>query len=763
MAMHHRPLAAAVVLAAVAVAQQPSDPQALEAALRARAVAAFNAQADALEAQQQWGSALALRFELLGEYDGDDAHARDKCGFVKVGDGWRRDAARLVLETDGKGDKRALKKLEQQWQKEQKELAKAHEELAKAWAAVGEPSRAARHLQRLLRLRPGDQQLVAQLQLTDFEGFLGSAHDLDMLRHSRQIRCAASYLKAHDFPVESLGDQQLDLLQRAKLTHRGVRSRHFTVWGSLPEAQLVLAAQYAERSLLLTRALFGVRDGAIAAPRLLRDMIFVPDQPSYTAVLDACAGQFDAGRRQFLEQQVALFYPAVGERTLRCYKILNGEPVVLDQAVRGVVQDALPIATDGIWEGIGHAFCGFFFDQTLTFMVEQQQAHTVTAWRPTPLVPDMKVWREIASATAWSKADAPSAQLVLLQAARFTNEQRVKAWSMVDWLCRWRPELVLDLDHSRIDQPQAQPEIEAEFRRRTGLDLADLDRQWRDFWSKDAALRQAIATDPKGKKDEIAAAAALGTAIDDARLAAGLGPLGWHVVESPLTTAAQRWLTAVQKAEAEARQNPKRAVELPAQPPELEHRVLCHAGSDAAAAVAAWLQNPAWRDALLHPGRMLIGCNQQKHGVVVDLTDPITPIDKGMPLQYPAADGVSLPRSVDMAELGARAAGVLAAHGKQPTDRVGYPLTLHFFRPLAPIDSAQIACRVLDGVHALEGIVVPLHGDDVLHGDAVGCFAFVAFEPLPAATGLEVQWTLPARKGNDDAQLPAVTFRTAAK
>lgn len=743
-----RSLAVVAVLAAVAQAQQ--DPQALEAALTARAVQLLHEQADALAAQKQWLAALQLRFELLAEYDDEDARARDLCGFVKVGNAWRRDHEKLVLETNAKGDKRALKKLEQQWQKAEAELATLHEQLAKAWSASGNPSKAARHLARLLRFRPGDQQLAGQLQLSDFGGFRGSERDLGMLRRSRLITAAVQYLRQREVPVELLAGQQLPLLQRAKLKHQGVRSRHFTVWGSLPEPLLRAAAQYAERSLLLTRALFAVQDGAPFAPQLLRDIVLVPDQDSYAAVVGACADQFDAARRKFLEQDVDFFYPEDGGRSLRCYKIERGEPIVLDLAVRGVVQDALGVTTDGVWEGVGHAFCGFFFDQTLTFMVEQKTAHTVTGWHDKPLLPDMKVWREIAAETAWSKADTPSAQLALLQAARFTNQERVKAWSMVDYLIRRQPDLVLALDRSRTDRARTQPEVEAEFQRLTQLSLPDLDAEWCDFWAKDKPLRDAIDAEPLGKKDDLAAAQALGTAIDDARTAADVGPVGWYVAGGDAVVQAMQYLADCQRAEADGKRNPKQPVELPPWPQALAGKALAHAGKDAAAAVAAWFAIPSSRDLLLHPGRVLIGCSRGKSGFALDLGDPVRPIEKGAPLQYPAAGQQLLPRSARAGDLGL---GVAAALHRQPGDLVGYPLTLHFFRALSPIEQAAVQCRVLDGVHRLDGTVLPL---------ADGCFAFVAAEPLPSATDLEVTWTLPPRVLAKDEQFPAATFTTAS-
>src|SRR5688572_27983936 len=84
-----------------------------EQKLVARAVPALHALADAYAAQKQHLRAFELRKTIWLDYADNDEKARDKCGFVKVGTQWRKDAARLVLDKDMKGDPRAVKKVEQ--------------------------------------------------------------------------------------------------------------------------------------------------------------------------------------------------------------------------------------------------------------------------------------------------------------------------------------------------------------------------------------------------------------------------------------------------------------------------------------------------------------------------------------------------------------------------------------------------------------------------------------------------------------------------
>src|SRR5687767_6451943 len=98
-----RPLA--FVLAAAAAAMPPAalpaqtakdgqaakDPGTRERAFLQKTATALNGIADAFTEQKQHARALEIRRELLLEYLADDPTAREKCGFVREGDHWRRD------------------------------------------------------------------------------------------------------------------------------------------------------------------------------------------------------------------------------------------------------------------------------------------------------------------------------------------------------------------------------------------------------------------------------------------------------------------------------------------------------------------------------------------------------------------------------------------------------------------------------------------------------------------------------------------------
>ncbi len=736
------------------------DAATAELELAVHATAAFTAHAQTLEGARMYGRALDARKELLMEYAEDDPLAREKCGFVKVGSLWRRDQNALVLTRDGGNDQKLLRKIEQEWERTMKDLARRHEAVAHLWARQNDQGRAARHWRRVLRFKPGDKEAVAQLQLEPFEGFLGSERELQILRRSRAIRDGVRFLAAWEPHVEELTGK-LPLAERAGVAAVGLRTRHFEYWGNIPAADLRAAILWAERTRLLAHAVFDGVGGERWVPRKTLTALFVPDKVAYHRLLDACSAQFDADRLQFMKEQVQLTFLKDGKDEIRAHLVLS-QAETLDQTVRGVVQDMLGIETHGLWEGIGHAFCGFAFGQTLTFLVEQQKAITVTAWKPRPLLPDMKVWMEIAAETAWSKADTSSARLALLHAARFTNEERVKAWATVDWLCRWRPDLVLELDRSRTPAMRLPEEVERAFQQRTGMDLQALDADWRDYWARGEALRAAILADTRGDKDAVQAAVALCDAVNRERAAANVGPLGCHVADGPAVQAAERWFEAMARAAAE-RKKAKPGVEVrdPDAPGTHNRDVLSLPGKDPAAAVARWMPMPGARDVLLHPGRSLIGGGKGRHGVHLDLREVAVPLRSGPPVCWPGDLQSEVPGLVRAGDLGPQLAAVLFENGITADREVGMPVSLHFFRTLDPVFVRQVVCRVSVDGRGVDGVPMCIQGEGDRTQAAEGCCVFVPRDPLPKGAVVTVEWTLPQGVLPDGAVVVKARFRVA--
>ncbi|HLQ36347.1 MAG TPA: hypothetical protein VK348_01000, partial [Planctomycetota bacterium] len=464
------------------------------------------------------------------------------------------------------------------------------------------------------------------------------------------------------------------------------------------------------------------------------------------------SGEFAPARYEF-QKDLSLAFVHEGQDDLRLYCINERDDEMLDQVVRGVVQDGAGIFTDGLWEGTGHALNGFFFDQTLTFLVAPKKANTVTNWQPKALMPDMETWRQIAGESAWAKIDTPIARLVMIKASNFTNEERVKAWAMVDYLLRWRPELVRELDTCRGPTNGDAVAVEAEFRRRTQLLLPTIDAEWRDYWARMQKVRELTKQGPTGTPEQQKDMRALADAINGARAAASVGPIGYYLGKSADVQALLKYGDELAKAEAEQKKNPKIAVPLPTMPAVIDKSVLLGT-ADAAGSVASWLLRPGARDLLLSPGRMLIATGKYKGNYLLDLGEVPTPRISGVPYVYPRNGQRDVPAAVTVAELGPELAALLAKKGKQPTDKVGYPVSLHFFRMLPDnvLDALEIDGNLGSGVTWLA------QGEGSALDRAAGCIVFVPLEPLLTGRPLSVSWTLPPNLLKKEEKLREVKF-----
>lgn len=756
---------ATLCLTLTLAAQDPIKAGKREARLTAMVIAGLHEIADAMDLQRQHGTALALRREILLEYDENDAKARTEVGFTKVGQLWQPDPNKLVIDRDLSGDKRELRKIQKKFDKLRKEQLREHQAVAAMWEKAGDALRATTHFRRVLALDPADKEAAAALSLARFQGFRGNDAELHMLRRAWAIRGAVDWLHRAEIVVTSLEQQSHPLLAKAEIAHAGVRTENFTVWGTLPQGQLQATAQHCERALQMFRTVFGTCEGQTFEPRPRRGLVLVDDEAAYHKVLDQCADSIDAARLHFLKHDVDMAFLDAGGEQVRFIKTNGSDDEAFDQSVRGVAQDVIGCSSEGLWEGVGHAGCGLLFGKTITFLLEQQSARTVAAWARQMLVPDIKVWMQIAAKSAWSKSDTRSSELVLLNAARFTTEQRVKAWAICDYFFHWRPELVWQLDQSRNEEIRSPPDVEAEFERRTGIPLPKIDADWREFWSRQVALREAMFADPlgdpKGKDRKLRSEAReLVDAVNAMRSAAERGPVGFYFAEDVDVQAALNYGVALTKAERDQQRRPKEVIPMPTLPEGTGPRVLYSRADSPAAAVETWWANPAWRDRLLHPGRGLLGANRNDIGGVVDLTEPVMPTTRGLPQTWPRRGQRDVPGSARVADLGPRAIAALQREGKQPDDIVAMPFTIHFARAMSADDLAVVEAFVYYGAARAVGVLVRYQGEGAGGpGDAAdGCVAWIGLEPPPPGSEVEVGWNVPEDLLAKDERFRTATF-----
>lgn len=775
-----RPLAfsllALCVLAPTLPCQDVAKLTERDAELTQTAVSELHALADAFQAEKQHLRALEIRREIWMDYDEGDKRAREKSGFVQVGNAWRVDAEALVFDRNLKGKKAKIGKVERNFTKLTKNLLAEHRALAAGWTKAGVPDKAARHWQRVLRFVPGDEMAAQALAIREFEGFVGTEHDLTMLRRGRAIHLACDWLNRHEFPVTDLKDARLPLLEAAGLNHSGVETEYFKVWGTLAVGDLEVIARDCERALLLSHTIFGVSTGEVFVPARRRNLVFVKDQGEYAEMINVCKDQFSADRLAFLRDAVDMCFLNHGGESLRVHKSDMGMPVSRDQAVRGVMQDAAGAVADGLWEGLGHAACGFLFGQTLSFMEEQLTEITSASHVQRRLAPDLETWMKIATESAWSKSDTATSELVLIKAARFTNEQRVKAWAICHYFSHWHPEYILELDRSRTEHIRTPPDIEKEFVRRTGYELPKIDSDWRAFWARGAKLRAAMTRDPLPNKKAknrkaVERSRTLVDAINYCRAESRVGPLGYYLDASPDFLSVRRYEQALMRAEKEEAKRKKKAkgkeyesVVMPDLPAAVGKTVLWSRAETPDRAVLTWLSNPTHRDRLLAPGRDLFAVPADLGGFLLGIAYPVTPTVRGEPMVWPRERQLGVTGQVRVVDLGERARRAVIAAGIAEDAVVGMPVSLHFGRKIDAKLMAEIQCTLFERNVPKKGIVVRYCDAIAAREGALACqsvdglIACIPATPLSSGRVVEVRWELPEELIGKDKQLGIRAF-----
>jgi hypothetical protein len=110
-------------------------------------------------------------------------------------------------------------------------------------------------------------------------------------------------------------------------------------------------------------------------------------------------------------------------------------------------------------------------------------------------------------------------------------------------------------------------------------------------------------------------------------------------------------------------------------------------------------------------------------------------------------------------DLGAFYLSELEPHGKAAGDRVGYPLTLYFHRPLGDAQARQIDCSVWAAGDEVPGVLVVAQGEGERIARAPGLLAFLPLLPLPAGAEVSVLWRVPAGLLPEGEEVPEVRFR----
>ncbi|HLU40322.1 MAG TPA: hypothetical protein VK081_13135, partial [Planctomycetota bacterium] len=675
--------------------------------------------------------AREIWMRVLKLYDPDNADARKGLGHVRVGSSWAPDP-KAVTSLDDTGTSADAAALFRAFENLKKELAAAHKRQAQHWAKAERNDKAMHHWNMVLRWVKDDVDAQKALDHRDLGGITGTDLEQKLYERSKMIEQAVAEQGRIDYPVEAVQVQE-PVLERAQVKYVSFRSEHFLLHGDPGEEDnLQRALVWAERARRVCEAAFPW------SADVRGKMAYFVAKDTYVQILRAHADQVPNVEWRIEHTSTS----GIGDLLFGC---TGSAQVLFDAVVRNVAQRHAGFRTTGLSEGIGHTLVGMMFNNNRLFQVgltKPDEEETVTTEEEFEYrSPDFDVWKTLALEMAWKlTGGVPVVQVPLVDVMTFSNEERIKAWSFCDYVLRRDPELLRALDNLAMEQLSArrrQPvELANKFAQATQVTLAQLDKEWEDFWTEATPVLAAIRNNTPPLK-------AVGKNVE-------------------------KWLVAFNEARAANRATPvtlsaqfstrcyEHALYLKANKgergPLAEHRQLGELGGTHLGSMFAqmalvevgadlgkakkmferWMGIPGYRDALVHDFLRTVGISQEGDVLVINVTSGLGPpkSKKSGYLCHPWKGATGIEVQVDVADIGPELVALLEKHGRKGQKVVGYPLTLHFGINI-PGDRHSYRCTAIDARgNRIDGAIL-LDSGTIRRSTAPGMLTFYPFDPLP--------------------------------
>ncbi len=700
-----------------------------------------------------------LWLELLKEYDTNDAVARKALGYTQVGASWAPDS-RFTYPTKDTPDAGVARILKGQWKGIAKELGAGHRKVAEACAAAGKVERATYHYDRALRFLPADKVAAKARGQKSFEGLSGNELEITLLRRSRLMDREVARLLTKTYKVKKVAaGTKNPLLEKGGVPVIGVESDNFIVWGEWSETVLIGAAMNAERSLEFCKKVFAGYPEYRWRKKGKLQYAFYNGKETWGEVLRANEGSVN-GKLKFVLENTSATSMGAGQNEVRIAGF-GHKGTVDDYAVRIVAQVYAGLSADALNEGIGHAVVGKFFGRNLIFSVAQEDSRDrgtntgLKQRRAKFKMPDLAIWEELAVDLAWEGTSTVAGKLPLLKSSNFPSEARIKAWSFLDYLLRRDPSYIRLLDRARGSNVQ---DVNGRFDKKTKGEptLVSLDHDWREFWTNDTPVLNAI----KGKKTPLESVSKNAPQYIEAfnkqraaQKAFKLSSVGWSSDYSVACQDHADYLKAnksergIQK---EATQAQKKKGYSNSGRSFAERALICTKAKNADDVMEDWMLWPGYRDAILNPNLAKIGVYVGSSILVID---PNRGLDfegkaQGRSIAWPANGQKAVPTEVSVKEIGPELVAALKARGKKKIKVVGIPLTFHTFSSQAMPKASSFKCSVkLRGKVEVEGFVHIADNGKIRRSAAPGLAVFYPYQPLKNGSVYQVEWSYTSNDG----------------
>ncbi len=719
--------------------------------------------------------AKLIWLQAIKLYDENDEEAHKALGHIKVGSSWNPNPA-FHYPTDDTGSERDASYLFKAYEKLKDELASAHRRQAEMWEKAGRKDKSDYHWKMVLRWVKDDKKAEKALNHVEVGSLTGTELEQTLYERSKMIEKAVAEQSHTDYPVEVLPDSKQPLLDKAQVKYQTVKSEHFTLRGDAVLDELKEAAKWAERALRVMQVAFPEGEFNGDPSKWLTDWAFFTSKDTWKQVLNANASLIPNLQWTLENASTSVIASPDGDAVM--VGALGDPHVLFDSAVRNVAQSYSGFRTDGLREGIGHTFVGMMFNNNRLFSIDlQKQQGTVASEEDRAYTsPDFDVWKDLNLELAWkSTGGVPAVDIPFCDAANFTNEQRIKAWSFCDYVMRRDPTLLKDMDRLGYQLGHGSGvagqtggggirkrplDLEKEFTELRGVSIAQLDKEWEDFWTGASPVLQAITSNTPPLESVSHNVQKWLAAFNEARKGQSATPVTWSANYSSRCRDHALYLKENKKERGPGPEHREdtdlggtRVGNLFAQ--------MAVVSTDAKLSSAdklfeSWLDIPGYRDVLVHDFLLTIGLYTEGDILVMNVTSGLgkaTSRHAGY-LCYPRDHARGISTEVEVERLGPELVTALEEHGKEGLKVVGYPLTLHFGTGL-PGNRNSYRCSASGREGAIDGVLM-LDAGTVRTTTAPGMATFIPFEPLPHGQ-IDVVWAWETDRGPQRLQASFLT------
>lgn len=677
-------------------------------------------------------------------YDPENAEAWTALGYVRIGSSWNPDPKRPYPTTDT-GSGAEGQPLQRQYEALKKDLANQHRQQAEKWGKAGNKARADKHWQMVLRWVDGDEQAQKALAHVEVGGVTGTELEKTLYERSKAIEKAVEEQSKIDYEVKKVADVRCAPVETAQVPYITVQSEHFTLHGDATEEEnLMEALRWAERTLRVCKVAF---PWPVAEERWPGSWAYFTADELYKQILKA---------NNVPDLQWKLEHSKTSGIGDTVVGATSGKQVLFDACVRNVAQRCAGLGSDGYREGIGHTFVGMMFNNNRLFSVDlkKQQGTSASEEDREFTSPDFDVWKNLSLEMAWkSTGGVPANKLPFCDAAAFTNEERIKAWSFCDYMVRRDPTMLRTMDQIAQQMAARRAKQPAEFEQafaeaHPDTTIPQLDKEWEDFWTGASPVLKAIQNNTPPLNAISKGVDKWLEAFNAARKSFGKTPVTWSANFSARCKDHAEYL--------KKNKDLRRPADLHTQQVDLggsyvgslfAQMALVQTGANVANAkkiFEKWVYLPGYRDALMSNTILSVGMYLEGDILVVNATSGIgTPkaADAGADCYPPRNDtNLIFDGEVPVADLGPEAEAILKKHGREGRKTIGFPLTLHFGSTGGVGVRGSLTCSVVGPKgEPIEGVLVFDDGE-VRTTTAPGMVTFWPLDPLKGKISFQWSW-----------------------